>query len=453
MMVKNDKPTVVGALACQRNSFLFKGFKTEVLSCTETTSKDKPKYEVELKDTILFPEGGGQPSDSGYFKIINDEVEVAEPVLIPVLSVIRKGLHAIHHINEKIESGTKIEVIVDEEKRMDHMQQHSGQHLLSAILELPQFNVKTVAWSMGGISSTKKKSVLEPSDYFSYIEMDRKLTLEEVANVSRIVNEYINMKPLPIKVIERTPDMYGDIDSSKVPEDYNLEKGILRTIHIGDIDANPCCGTHLTSTAQIENILILPNQTNIRGSNSRLYFMCGRRVRNYAQETNKIINSIKALLSCNESQIDEKIIRLQNQVHQANKREQFWIKELALFESEKIFTQLQSQGKAYLLKDEYGSLEFLLQVFKALSVKLNTYKESYHIVLCGREKVQSGQHTGSLLILSDSGEVITNTVREISPLLANLRGGGGKNGGKWQGKIIQFNDTEWNALSSYLQNI
>ena len=134
MMVKNDKPTVVGALACQRNSFLFKGFKTEVLSCTETTSKDKPKYEVELKDTILFPEGGGQPSDSGYFKIINDEVEVAEPVLIPVLSVIRKGLHAIHHINEKIESGTKIEVIVDEEKRMDHMQQHSGQHLLSAIL-------------------------------------------------------------------------------------------------------------------------------------------------------------------------------------------------------------------------------------------------------------------------------------------------------------------------------
>ena len=61
LMTSDNKPTVVGALACQRDSFLFKGFETEVVSCNENKSKDKPKYEIELKDTILFPEGGGQP--------------------------------------------------------------------------------------------------------------------------------------------------------------------------------------------------------------------------------------------------------------------------------------------------------------------------------------------------------------------------------------------------------
>lgn len=114
----------------------------------------------------------------------------------------------------------------------------------------------------------------------------------EVTNVSMIVNDYMNMKPLPFKVIERTPNMYEDIDSSKDPEDYDLKRGILRTTHIGDIDVNLCSGTHLTNIIQIENILILLNQTNIKGSNSRLYFMRARRVRNYAQDTNKIINSI-----------------------------------------------------------------------------------------------------------------------------------------------------------------
>ena len=179
--------------------------------------------------------------------------------------------------------------------------------------------------------------------------------------------------------------------------------------------------------------------------------MCGNRVRDYAQQTNEIISTVKSLLSCNESSIDEKITKLKEQVHQSGKREQFWIKELASYETAKIMNSLNKNGKAYLLKDEFGSLEFLLQVFKELSPQLKIFDKPYQIVLCGREGVQTGNPVGSLIILSESGETIANISKKLSALLANMKGGGGKNGGKWQGKITKFTDIEWEALTIHLE--
>lgn len=150
-------PARVGALACQRNSFLFDGFKTLVVSCEPIKNKkDKIEdYEIELQDTILFPEGGGQPSDSGSLKIVEGNGDSSLIEKISVSHVSRTGLHAKHHVNEYIEPGTTVEVAVDGERRMDYMQQHTGQHLLSAILER-NYKVDTVSWSMGGIITKKK---------------------------------------------------------------------------------------------------------------------------------------------------------------------------------------------------------------------------------------------------------------------------------------------------------
>ena len=141
------KPAMVGALACQRNSFLFGGFKTLVVSCEpKKDKKGKTEgYEIELQDTILFPEGGGQPSDSGFLKIIEEDGDSSVIRKILVSHVSRSGLHAKHHVSAHIEPGTTIEVNVDEEKRIDYMQQHTGQHLLSAILEC-DYKVNTVSW-------------------------------------------------------------------------------------------------------------------------------------------------------------------------------------------------------------------------------------------------------------------------------------------------------------------
>lgn len=445
-------PVKVGALACQRNSFLFDGFKTLVVSCEPTKNKkgEIEGYEIELQDTILFPEGGGQPSDSGFLKIVEGNRNSSKIEKILVSHVSRFGLHAKHHVNDYIEPGTTVEVAVDEQKRMDYMQQHTGQHLLSAILER-NYKVDTVSWSMGGII-TKKKPVLEPSDYFNYIELNRKLTLDEITNVSDEINQLIINFPQEIIVEERIgEETVDEVSTSKIPDDYDLSKGVLRTIHIGDIDSNPCCGTHLKCTSQIGSILILSNQSAVRGSNSRLYFMCGKRVSLYAKSVNKILLDSKNLLSCSETQISEKITRQTRQIQQLNKREQYWIKRLARTASEELMNTLKASGKkrAYFMEEEYGTLELLLQIHKEVSNFLKDDTEGYEIILCGYERQTN---TGSLLILSESGEKIANLAANLGSILQNLKGGGGKKGGKWQGKITSISNAEFAALSDYLSH-
>ncbi|GAV56041.1 hypothetical protein ZYGR_0AZ02130 [Zygosaccharomyces rouxii] len=435
------KPTTVGALACQRNSFLFNGFKTNVISCEPVKGrpKDPVKFLVELQDTILFPEGGGQPSDSGCLKCSNDD--------IPVFYVSRAGLHAKHHVGQRIEPGTIVEVEIDESKRVDYMQQHTGQHLLSAILESEPYKLDTLSWSMGGVLSAKKPT-LEINDYFNYIELPRKLTGQEIEQLSHKVNELISINPQPISVVERTPETHGDVETSKIPDDYDLEKGILRTVHIGEIDSNPCCGTHLKKTSQIGSILISPNQTNVRGSNSRLYFMCGNRVVNYGMAVNKLIGTAKNMLSCLESEIPQKVERQRDLIQKSSKREQFWIKELASYESDKLLAKVKEDGKAFLLKDEYGTLEFLLQVFKEFTNKIGDNLDEYQLVLCGREKVTE---SGSVLIISESGDKISSVAASLSNMIPTLKGGGSKKGGKWQGKVVKFTENNWNSVKHYLE--
>ncbi|CAI4051945.1 hypothetical protein SUVZ_14G2830 [Saccharomyces uvarum] len=446
------KTAMVGGLACQRNSFLFDGFRTMVVFCEpKKDKKGKTEgYDIELQDTILFPEGGGQPSDSGLLRIVQrngDSSAINKNIQVPHIS--RSGLHAKHHVKEPIEPGTTVEIAVDAVKRMDYMQQHTGQHLLSAILER-KYQLETVSWSMGGLI-TEKKSTLEPNDYFNYIEINRKLTEDQITEISDEINQFITKSPQEVTVVERISDGTDGIDTSKIPEDYDLSKGILRTIQIGDIDSNPCCGTHLKSTSQIGSILILPNQTTVRGSNSRVYFMCGKRVADYAKSANKTLSNSKNLLSCSESQVPEKIERQGKQLQQLNKREHYWINKLAHIASEGLKSSLKASEKkrAYFMEEEFGTLELSLQIFKEISTVLKEDFEAYEIILCGYERQCN---TGSLLILSESGEKISSLASKLGSMLQNLKGGGGKKGGKWQGKITSVSNAELAALTGYLSH-
>ncbi|CAI5728626.1 unnamed protein product [Peronospora destructor] len=125
-------PAPPGALACQRNSSL-RSLRTAVHACHElvapVTKKTKAQrfYELELYDTVLFPEGGGQPWDTGNINgVLVDQVYV-------------KDGRCLHRVPVKDEEpapfveGQEVAVNVDWARRFDHMQQHSAQHLFSAI--------------------------------------------------------------------------------------------------------------------------------------------------------------------------------------------------------------------------------------------------------------------------------------------------------------------------------
>lgn len=96
-------------------------------------------------ELVLFPEGGGQPSDSGTFQVINPDGSLEEEQ-INVREVLRRGLDAIHFCNKPVELGQKVVISLDESRRIDLMSQHTGQHVrvffrlvLGAIADISTF--------------------------------------------------------------------------------------------------------------------------------------------------------------------------------------------------------------------------------------------------------------------------------------------------------------------------
>ncbi|KAI8284599.1 threonyl and Alanyl tRNA synthetase second additional domain-containing protein [Colletotrichum sp. SAR11_57] len=226
------RPEVVGALACQRNSYL-KTLEAEVISCEKRPppvakkngGKDKSKesngvgksemWLIEFDDSVLFPEGGGQPSDHGTITLLAGDSETP----IPIEFVERVGLRCVYHSPQLLSPGDRVRQEVDFQRRWDHMQQHTGQHLLSAVMDTHE-NLNTLGWGMG------------KSGAMNYVDLPRKPTDAELQAIQARCTEIIRSS-LPITV--ETPD---DAKVHKMPEDYNQSKGVVRVIRIGDIDRN-----------------------------------------------------------------------------------------------------------------------------------------------------------------------------------------------------------------------
>lgn len=436
--------TIVGALACQKNSFL-KTFQTVVVSCKEyepiMTSKDKQNkgkkkeekpsdeelYAVELEDTILFPEGGGQPYDYGSILLPDD-------TKLEVKQVLRKELTAVHVVPKAVEPGSLVTLTLNWDRRIDIMQQHTGQHLISAVFD--RYDLETLSWSMG--------------DMINYIELPKKVDDSLIEEVSRQVNDLI-LENLPITVT--TPDEHGgEIDTKKIPEDYDLSKGIVRVVKIGELDANPCCGTHLTSTGQIQAVAFL-HQVNIRGGNSRLHFICGSRVAKQLANYHKILKeALGNTLSCQIEEVTSKVAELSANYKKSQSRESGLLKQLANIRALDIFTKFKNgeASIATVYREDSGA-EFLTLFQKELTTLINANKDSgvnltdkaTVILLNGDYKSGTG---GMVKILGPKAEAI---LLELKKLITHIKGGG--KGASFQAKITQYEKGEVETVLRYLE--
>lgn len=434
----------MGALACQKNSFL-KSFQTLVISCNEyepiMTSKDKQNkgkkkeekvpteklYAVELEDTILFPEGGGQPSDTGSILLPNlKQVEVKQ--------VLRKELTAVHVVPEAVEPGSLVTLNVDWDRRIDIMQQHTGQHLISAVFD--GYDLETLSWSMG--------------DMINYIELPKKIDDDLIEEVSKKVNNLI-LENLPITVT--TPDEHGgEIDTKKIPDDYDMSKGIVRVVKIGDLDANPCCGTHLTYTGQIQAVSFL-HQVNIRGGNSRLHFICGSRVSKQLANYHKLLKEILGnTLSCQIEEVVTKVADLNANYKKVQSRESGLLKQLANIRAVEVFTKFKNgEGSIATVYREDNGPEYLTLFQKELTTLINGDKDSgvnvsdkFTVVLINGD-YKSG-NGGMVKILGPQADEVLS---ELKKLITNMKGGG--KGASFQGKVTKYEKGEVETVLRYLE--
>lgn len=464
---------IVGNLACQNNSYL-KSFKTKVIECKTVTPVTKEKttgkqedgpqtYEVELQDTILFPEGGGQPSDKG--EIIDENGQA-----IAVNYVKREGLIAKHLVDKPLSVGSKVEVRLDWSTRLDHMQQHTGQHLLSAALE-KLYNLDTLSWKMASFS-----------DLVNYLEISRKLTDQEIDAINDECVAKIN-ENLPISV--KLPDVFENeskesdaVSTKKIPKDYDLSKGILRVIHMGEpgdadaYDANPCCGTHLKSTLEINIITVLKNQQNVRGGNSKIFFLCGNlRNNRFSSYNYSILKECMASMSCQIDEISSKINSLNLQAKKNTTNIRRLTEELATFEIEKIeklctekakkdqLNQVEQESKLcnQVIFMHYPDKSFDFINFISKSLGQNFFKQKIDensiclVLLAGEFSSDKSSNQGSLMIIGSqkSGDLGKKLI--ASKIFQNLKGGGAKS--KWQGKISEFSKGELQSLEQWLKTV
>ncbi|ANZ74755.1 BA75_01650T0 [Komagataella pastoris] len=407
--------TIIGKLACQSNSFL-RNIETQVVSqtpCQDATNELPPDrrgligenqlYLVELEDTVLFPEGGGQPSDTGSLAFGEHSFDV--------IYVGRNGLKAVHYVTVPgdipLKVGDNVTVSVNWVSRWDHMQQHTGQHLLSALLEI-HFDVPTLGWGMGTGDTV-----------LNYVEIPRKLEGFEIEQLNSQIKATINQN-LPISVVEQ--------------DEIHEEKGSMRDIRIGHLDNNSCCGTHLQSSLQIKNVIAL-NQISGKKTNTRLQFIVGDRVNDFVSQSFNILKNLRNQLSCPDDLIPEKVSHLNSSLKASNTTEKKMLKELAEIKAQEI---VGSPSKIIFVDSEFSN-DFASNIFKLSS---KAVKDKTVILL-------SGKSQGSLIIY---GENVKETTDGISSILEKsvLKGGGSPS--KYQGKI-QFDKNERNKLVKYLETI
>lgn len=197
---------------------------------------------VYLDRTAFYPASGGQPFDTGE---ING---------ITVREVVDEGERIAHVLAAPLRD-VEARCRIDWSRRFDHMQQHTGQHLLSAVL-VELFGISTLSFHLGSQVST--------------IDVDtRALDAGQVREAERRANQRV-LENHPVRVIFAGNDA-GDLRLRKTPE----RTGELRIIEIESVDRSACGGTHVRATGEIGPVLIR-KLDKIRG-NVRIEFLCGWR--------------------------------------------------------------------------------------------------------------------------------------------------------------------------------
>ncbi|AIY06467.1 alanyl-tRNA synthetase [Planococcus sp. PAMC 21323] len=209
--------------------------------------KDETGYYVVLDQTCFYPEGGGQPADTG---------EIG-PAKVWDVQLINGEIR--HYIDIELPK-ERFTTQLDEQRRLDHMQQHAGQHLLSALFE-DILGLKTQSFHLG-----KERVTID-------LDLDT-ATKEQIQEIEKKANEIIG-KALPISTNWVSAEKAKTLKLRKSP----AVEGDIRLVEIKGIDLNACGGTHPKSTAEIGLLKIISTEKNKGGI--RVYFLCGNRAMRY----------------------------------------------------------------------------------------------------------------------------------------------------------------------------
>lgn len=252
-----------------------KEFTAKVLECRES----KKGYEIILNQTAFYPEGGGQPSDTGILGGIN------------VKEVHEKDGELIHYTDGPLEVGMDVIGKINWGRRFDLMQQHSGEHIVSGLVH-EAFGYDNVGFHMG-------------SDVIT-IDFSGMLDEEQMAEIEAKANQII-WENQEVEIFYPTEQELKNLD-------YRSKKelsGWVRIVRFPGADTCACCGTHVTRTGEIGMLKLLSVVKFREGV--RMEMLSGKRVLDYLNMVNEQNRQISVKLSAKMDKTASAVARLQDE--------------------------------------------------------------------------------------------------------------------------------------------
>ena len=373
-----------------RDSFLY-DFDAEIRELT-----DSPRPGVILDRTAFYPTSGGQIFDTGCISTdTNRQTRVTE------VADTEDG-RVVHYLEAPLKDaapGTRVRGQLDPIRRRDHMQQHSGQHVLSAAF-VSLFDLHTVSFHMA-------------DDYCS-IDLDTPaLTKDQIESAERLANEII-LENRPVGVRFVTREEAASLGLRKVPP---AERDSLRIVDIKDFDLSACGGTHVSQTGQIGCILLRKAEKVRQGW--RIEFVAGQRAVSTARHDYATLAETAALFSSHIYDVPQQARKSLEDVRSLRKQHEQTQEELADAQAATLLAETPEANGRQLLRQIYADRD--MNSLKLLAQKL-TRKSPAVVALLGTTSPQPSvvfaQSSGQPF---DMGSLMKQTLSKF-----NGRGGGSK---------------------------
>lgn len=354
------------------DSAYIKEFEAQVLSCQE----GKKGWEITLSATAFYPEGGGQPADTGLLGNVR------------VTDVHEKDGQVVHYTDGPLPVGEMVRGVIDWDRRFQHMQEHSGEHLVSGLIH-QRFGYDNVGFHMG----TDEVTI----DFNGVLEWGDLMAIEEKANGMIWEN-------LEISAVYPEKD---ELDAMEYRSKKELT-GAVRIVSIPGGDVCACCGTHVERTGEIGLVKFL-SMIHYKGG-VRISLLCGKRaVEDYERKRDQV-QKISVLLSARPGEISRAVEKLKDE--EAKLQEKLVAAYDKLIASE-VRDIKEGDGDIFILEPDFEAIQL-----RHLVNRLLEEKKGRTVLALG------GAAEGSFLyVLGSRDGDMRRLSRDLNGLL-NGRGGG-----------------------------
>ncbi len=258
------------------NDSYLTAFESPVTACVPRDGR----FEVTLEKTAFYPTGGGQPNDLG---------TLGGRTVLDVIDHEAAGIG--HVIDGPLDPGALVKGVIDWPRRFDHMQQHSGQHMLSAAFE-SVCQARTESFHLGTASST--------------IDLNKVLSPAEIAAAEDEANRVVWQD----REVQLRFATAGGEETAGLRKESSRE-GTLRLIEVADFDRSACGGTHVARTGVI-GIIAITGWEKFKGG-TRIEFLCGNRALGRIREWRDVFSATSRVLSVLPTGLAAGIERLQGE--------------------------------------------------------------------------------------------------------------------------------------------